>query len=47
MLNSGHRQDDADLGLHFVGSVPPSEHPELLARPGSDRALIGRYADEG
>ena len=23
----------AELGLHFVGSLPPSEHPDLLALP--------------
>ncbi|WP_198543664.1 IS1634 family transposase [Pseudofrankia sp. BMG5.36] len=37
----------AELGLHFVGSVPPSSHPELLTRPATDRAIVDRYADEG
>ncbi|WP_239312862.1 IS1634 family transposase, partial [Frankia sp. Cj3] len=37
----------AALGLHFVGSVPPSDLPDLLARPTSDRALVDRYAPEG
>ncbi len=38
----------AELGLRFVGSVPPSEHPGLLARPAGDRALVGgRYGEEG
>ncbi len=35
------------LRLHFVGSVPPSDLPDLLARPAEDRAGIDRYADEG
>jgi transposase len=26
-------------GLHFVGSVPPSQHPDLLAVPGTDYAV--------
>ncbi|WP_206061330.1 hypothetical protein [Nonomuraea basaltis] len=30
----------ARLGLHFVGSVPPSDHPGLLARPATDRHLV-------
>jgi transposase len=37
----------AALRLHFVGSVPPSEHPDLLARPAGDRTLVDRYGDEG
>jgi hypothetical protein len=36
----------AELGLHFVGSVPPSDHPGLLARPASDRHLGPAYAPE-
>jgi len=34
-----------DVGLHFVGSLPPSEHPELLALPARDRTSVdaGRY----
>ncbi len=35
-----------ELGLHFVGSVPPSEHPGLLARPATDRHLVPAYAQE-
>ena len=35
-----------ELGLHFVGSVPPSDHPGLLARPATDRHLVPAYADE-
>jgi transposase len=34
------------LGLHFVGSVPPSDHPGLLARPASDRDVVAAYAAE-
>jgi transposase len=34
------------LGLHFVGSVAPSDHPGLLARPASDRHLVPAYAAE-
>jgi transposase len=34
------------LGLHFVGSVPPSDHPSLLARPASDRDVVAAYAAE-
>jgi transposase len=34
------------LGLHFVGSVPPSDHPGLLARPASDRHVVAAYAAE-
>ncbi|MGH8571138.1 MAG: IS1634 family transposase, partial [Gammaproteobacteria bacterium] len=34
------------LGLHFVGSVPPSDHPGLLARPASDRHVVLAYAAE-
>jgi transposase len=36
----------AELGLHFVGSVPPSDHPGLLARPATDRHLVSAYAEE-
>ena len=36
----------AELGLHFVGSVPPSDHPGLLARPAADRHLVPAYAEE-
>jgi hypothetical protein len=36
----------AELGLHFVGSIPPSDHPGLLARPASDRHLVPAYAQE-
>ena len=36
----------AELGLHFVGSVPPSDHPDLLARPATDRHLVPAYAQE-
>jgi transposase len=36
----------AELGLHFVGSVPPSDHPDLLARPAADRHLVPAYAQE-
>ncbi|MGH3546640.1 MAG: IS1634 family transposase [Pseudonocardiaceae bacterium] len=34
------------LGLHFVGSVPPSDHPGLLARPAGDRRVVPAYAPE-
>jgi transposase len=34
------------LGLHFLGSVPPSDHPGLLARPATDRHLVSAYAQE-
>jgi transposase len=34
------------LGLHFVGSVPPSDHPGLLARPAGDRRVVPAYAAE-
>jgi transposase len=36
----------AELGLHFVGSVPPSDHPGLLARPATDRQVVPAYAEE-
>jgi transposase len=36
----------AELGLHFVGSVPPSDHPGLLARPATDRQVVPAYAAE-
>jgi hypothetical protein len=36
----------AELGLHFVGSVPPSDHPDLLARPTTDRQAVPAYAEE-
>ena len=35
-----------ELGLHFVGSVPPSDYPGLLARPATDRHLVPAYAQE-
>ncbi len=28
------------LGLHFVGSLPPSDHPALLERPAADRHVV-------
>src|SRR5665647_3524090 len=36
---------DAVVGLHFVGSLPPADHPELLAVPARDRTSVdaGRY----
>ena len=37
----------AALRLHFVGSVPPSEQPDLLAQPATDRTPVDRYATEG
>jgi transposase len=36
----------AELELHFVGSVPPSDHPALLARPASDRHVVAARAEE-
>ncbi|TQC50743.1 IS1634 family transposase [Rhodococcus sp. WS4] len=30
-----------ESGLHFVGSVPPSDCPDLLALPASDRTPVG------
>jgi transposase len=30
----------ADVGLHFVGSLPPCDHPELLAVPARDRTSV-------
>jgi transposase len=35
----------AEVGLHFVGSLPPSDHPDLLAAPARRRALVdaGRF----
>jgi len=35
----------SDVGLHFVGSLPPCDHPELLAVPARDRTSVdaGRY----
>src|SRR5664280_2064863 len=30
----------AEVGLHFVGSLPPSEHPALLAIPARDRTSV-------
>jgi len=36
----------AELGLHFVGSAPPSDHPRLLALPASARGVVGAYAAE-
>jgi transposase len=29
-----------ETGLHFVGSLPPSDHPELLALPAAARHLV-------
>ena len=29
-----------DTGLHFVGSLPPSDHPELLALPAAARHVV-------
>lgn len=36
----------AALNLHFVGSVPPSDHPGLLALPADARTLVDAYAGE-
>jgi transposase len=36
----------AELDLRFVGSVPPSDHPGLLARPATDRRVVPAYAEE-
>jgi transposase len=36
----------AALNLHFVGSVPPSDHPALLAAPASARTVVDAYAPE-
>jgi transposase len=36
-----------ELHLGFVGSLPPSDHPALLARPAADRHLVTAYAHEG
>jgi transposase len=30
----------ADVGLHFVGSLPPSDYPDLLAIPARRRAVV-------
>ena len=30
----------AETGLHFVGSIPPSEHADLLALPQSRRSVV-------
>ncbi|HYZ09063.1 MAG TPA: IS1634 family transposase [Pseudonocardiaceae bacterium] len=30
----------AEVGLHFVGSLPPSEHPDLLAIPARARTVV-------
>ncbi len=30
----------AQAGLHYVGSVPPSDHPDLLALPASQRSPV-------
>jgi transposase len=35
------------LNLHFVGSVPPSDHPALLALPASARTVVDAYAAQG
>jgi transposase len=39
----------AETGLHFVGSLPPSDHPELLALPAAARHLVDpeRYGGLG
>jgi transposase len=36
----------SELNLHFVGSVPPSDHPDLLALPATARSLVDGYTDE-
>jgi hypothetical protein len=36
-----------DVGLHFVGSLPPSEHPELLALPARTVPASTRDATAG
>jgi transposase len=35
----------AEVGLHFVGSLPPSDHPDLLAAPARRRRVVdaGRF----
>lgn len=37
----------AEVGLHFVGSLPPSDHPDLLAVPARRRTLVDaeRFGD--
>ncbi len=30
----------SESGLHFVGSIPPSEHPDLLALPSGRRTVV-------
>jgi len=30
----------AEVGLHFVGSLPPSDHPDLLAVPARHRTVV-------
>ena len=37
MANFAHL---VELGLHFVGSLPPGDHPGLLARPATDRHIV-------
>jgi transposase len=32
----------AASGLHYVGSVPPSDCPDLLALPAADRVVVGK-----
>jgi transposase len=32
----------ASAGLHFVGSLPPAQHPDLLALPARRRAVVDR-----
>ncbi len=36
-----------ERGLHFVGSLPPSDHPDLLALPASDYQLVDESRFEG
>ena len=36
-LNFAHL---VEVGLHFVGSLPPSEHPGLLAIPSRRRSVV-------
>ncbi len=37
----------ADVGLHFVGSLPPSDHPDLLAVPARKRSTSTPNATAG
>ncbi|OXM42752.1 transposase, partial [Amycolatopsis thailandensis] len=36
-----------DLGRHFVGALPLSEHPDLLAKPAAERKSRGEGKDVG